>query len=84
MRGTGWTLVHYPGNTFSFPGFPDYIALRKGVCIFIEVKSAKGKLTEAQENAKKVIEGQGFLHITARSASDVHDALVSANILKEG
>ena len=83
MRASGWTMIHIPGNTFSFPGSPDYIALRKGTCVFIEVKSAKGKLTEAQEQAKRIIEEQGFMHITARSAGDVHDALVSANILKE-
>ena len=52
MRASGWTMIHIPGNTFSFPGSPDYIALRKGTCVFIEVKSAKGKLTEAQEQAK--------------------------------
>ena len=83
MRAAGWTLIHIPGNTFSFPGSPDYIALRKGVCIFIEAKSAKGTLTDDQEKAKAVIEGQGFMHITARSAGDVHDALVRANIIKE-
>ena len=83
MRSMGWKLIHIPGNTFSCPGAPDYIALRKGVCVFIEAKAKTG-LTEDQLKMKDLITDQGFLHITARSAGDVHYALVKANIIKEG
>lgn len=82
MKKTGWTLIHIPGNTFSCPGAPDYIALRKGVCVFIEAK-AKTKLSDDQLIMKDIITDQGFLHITARSVGDVHYALTKANIIKE-
>ena len=81
MRMLGWTLIHIPGNTFSAKGSPDYMALKKGVCIFIEVKSPGKKLTDAQEKMREIIEGQGFLFVTANSVSEVHDALVAAKLV---
>jgi len=30
-------------------GFPDIVAVRSGMCLFIELKSEKGKLTDDQE-----------------------------------
>lgn len=45
---------------WSIDGFPDLIALRNGVTIFIETKTPEGKLRPLQEHRHKQLRNQGF------------------------
>lgn len=56
-------------------GCPDIVALKNGRFIGLEVKTEKGKLSEAQEEAKKkIIKCGGEYHIV-RSIEDVKYAI---------
>ena len=45
----GWKYYHTWNSWHSVKGFPDYVAIRGDRLLFIELKSEKGKLTEAQK-----------------------------------
>ena len=47
-RHHGWLAYHTWSSKRSEPGFPDLVMLRDGECLVAEVKSAEGKLTQAQ------------------------------------
>lgn len=46
--------------TLSKNGFPDIFAFRKGVSIFIEVKSKNGKATDLQRYRIEQLQSEGF------------------------
>ena len=56
-------------------GTPDLFALKKGKCVFIEVKTAKNKVTLLQDHMLKIIEEHGAQTIIAYSLEDVIDSL---------
>ena len=47
-RHTGWLCYHTFDSRRSQPGFPDLVMVRDGEIVFAELKSEKGKLTDAQ------------------------------------
>lgn len=44
----GWRRYHTRDSRGSEPGFPDLVLVRKGRLVFIELKSASGKVTASQ------------------------------------
>ena len=56
-------------------GIADRIAIRKGMVLFIEIKSATGKLSEDQKRFKETIQLQGGHYIVARSCDDIEKYL---------
>ena len=44
-----WKVYHTYDSRRSEPGFPDLVLARDDQLMFVELKSAKGKVTEAQE-----------------------------------
>ena len=53
-------------------GFPDLIALPgNGLIAFIEVKTLKGRLREAQKRFRDWATSKGYKYIVARSVEDV-------------
>jgi hypothetical protein len=61
-----------PFNTGLLPGFSDLFGvLPGGKAVFIEVKTEKGKPTEAQENFLNTVSMRGALSGVARSFDDV-------------
>ena len=48
-RLLGWLVYHTYDSRRSQPGFPDLVLVRGTRLIFVELKRAKGKLTDAQE-----------------------------------
>ena len=48
-RDCGWLIYRAQFSMYSSRGFPDLFMLRKGVAFAWELKGAKGKTTEAQE-----------------------------------
>lgn len=69
---------------YGVPGTADIcgILAPNGRLIMIEVKSAKGKLRKAQVVMRRVIEGMGGLWITARSVTDVDNALAAIGVYR--
>tara|TARA_Y100000310_G_scaffold228287_1_gene230603 strand:- start:1019 stop:1369 length:351 start_codon:yes stop_codon:yes gene_type:complete len=79
----GWKFYHvleqrvYAKRTSK--GFPDYVAVRSGTCLFIELKSEIGKMTPAQ-NEWRIELNQvcrfhiGFLYYLWRP-SDIEEAI---------
>ena len=59
----------------STPGIPDIVGIWQGKPLFIEVKTRKGKLSEAQEIKIKEITRAGGIAFVARGIDDVIDAL---------
>ncbi len=49
LKHTGWKCYFTWTSIHSTPGFPDIVAIKDGEILVIELKSAKGKLTESQK-----------------------------------
>jgi Holliday junction resolvase len=63
-----WKVWQGLGST---PGVPDIVGICRGRFVGIEVKTAKGKLSEHQEQFRDAIVREGGLYILARSTDDV-------------
>lgn len=48
-RLMGWLRYHTHDSRRSHPGFPDLVLVRPPQLLFVELKSAKGKATAAQQ-----------------------------------
>jgi Holliday junction resolvase len=46
---TGWAVFHVYDSRRSAAGFPDLVLVRGATLIFLECKSAKGRVTPAQQ-----------------------------------
>jgi hypothetical protein len=57
------------------PGFADLIVLCEGRVLFLELKSLKGKLGEAQEAFRDAVQAHGFGWALVRSLDDALGAL---------
>jgi penicillin-binding protein-related factor A (putative recombinase) len=62
-------------NNFKLKGVSDIIGIFNGKFLAIEVKSAKGKLSEHQIEFLLNVESHGGIAIIARSVEDVEQAL---------
>jgi len=68
-------MVSPPGSQ---PGQPDIIGcLEEGVCVVIEVKNEKGKLTKLQSFELEAWRKAGAIAFVAQSVQDVKDTLKS-------
>ena len=56
-----------PPSLYASKGVPDLHCLKNGVGVWIEVKSAKGKLSDTQERFGQQVTDAGGLYIVARS-----------------
>lgn len=59
----------------STPGIPDIIGIFNGRYLGIEVKTARGRLSDKQQQKIDEINAQGGLAFVARSVDDVIDGL---------
>ena len=55
----------------SHPGVSDLVAVRSGAVLWIECKSATGRLSEAQERFRDDIQAHGGTYLVCRSVDDV-------------
>ena len=63
------------------PGFADLIVLSQGKVLFLEVKSATGSLSAAQERFRDAVQAQGFPWALVRSIDDALGALSEAGMV---
>ena len=63
------------------PGFADLIVLSQGKVLFLEVKSATGSLSAAQEAFRDAVQAQGFPWALVRSIEDALGALSEAGMV---
>jgi len=56
---------------YSAPGLSDILLLKRGRVYFLEVKSAKGKISPQQEEFKAKVEAEGCEYFVVRSIDDV-------------
>lgn len=57
------------------PGLADICAVYDGVFYGIEVKTATGKMSQAQKNFKRELEAAGGQYLLCRSVSDLKEVL---------
>lgn len=78
LQWHGWYVIRNQQSLGSHPGLSDLTAIRAGRVLWIEVKTAKGKLSKAQEKFKQCIEMAGGEFVLARSIEDIEQYLRGA------
>ena len=85
LKNLGWAVWDMEQNrpTRQTPGFSDLVALGHGHILFIEVKTTKGRRTEAQDVFAGEVHGNGGTYLVWRSVKDAWDWLETQGIIKE-
>ena len=65
---TGWKVYHTHDSRRSEPGFPDLVLVRPRQVIFLEVKTAKGRISKAQEEWMQLLRTTGNIAAIVRPA----------------
>jgi hypothetical protein len=68
---TGWYVYHNLQGLGCYPGLSDFVAVKDGQTVWIEVKTPKGKQSEGQEQFQADIEAHGGKYIVAKGIEDV-------------
>ncbi len=75
LRWTGWYVVRHHQTLGSHVGLADLQAIKGGQVIMVEVKTARGRLSQDQVQFAADWEDHGGAYIVARSIEDVERAL---------
>lgn len=73
LESDGWYVVKHIQTNKN--GFPDLSAYKNGYCVFIEVKTPKGKVAELQHYRHKQLAQFGFVTIITTTLKDLQDAI---------
>ncbi len=73
LRWNGWFVIRHQQTLGSHRGLSDLTAIKDGLTVYIEVKTASGILSADQEAFKAEIEAHGGRYIVARSVEDVQE-----------
>ncbi|MEI6448542.1 MAG: VRR-NUC domain-containing protein [Actinomycetes bacterium] len=71
LRGQGFVVFPLTAGMGSHPGISDLCAVRDGAVLWIECKSASGRLSRAQEQFRADIESHGGTYVLCRSVDDL-------------
>lgn len=71
LRGQGYFVFPLTAGMGSWPGVSDLVAVRGASVLWIECKSATGRLSPAQEQFRADIESHGGTYVIARSVDDL-------------
>lgn len=74
-KAFGWLSYHTHNSRHSAAGFPDLVLVRTGELLFVELKSAKGKLTAAQSEWLNALDGATTVEANVWRPRDLTDAL---------
>lgn len=69
----GWLVYHTYDSRRSEAGFPDLTMVRKDRVIFAELKSERGKVTQAQQTWLDALTGSGTVEVYVWRPSDLDD-----------
>jgi len=85
LRTLGFSVWDLEQNrpTRQTPGFPDLVAMGRGRILFIEVKTRKGRLSDAQKVFRDECTQNGGEYLVFRSASEAWDWLVERHVVEE-
>ncbi len=85
LKKMGYALWDLEQNrkTRQTPGFSDLVAFGHGMILFIEVKTEKGKLSDAQEVFAHSVRANGGTYLVWRDVREAWDYLVSVGIITE-
>lgn len=76
LKKTGWFVFPvFQGGMYSYPGISDYIAVRDGIVLFIEVKNERGNQSPDQKNFENNVNDHGGVYFVARSIEDVDNKI---------
>jgi hypothetical protein len=67
FRMKGWEVYRHHQTMGSHRGFPDLTALKDGTTWYLEIKTAKGKLSEHQQRFQSTCEAHGGTYLVLRS-----------------
>ncbi len=70
LKLKGWFVFHNLAGTGVYRGISDFIAVKNGHVIFLEIKTPKGILSEYQKKFKESIELHGGCYFICRSFED--------------
>ena len=59
LQYTGWLVIRMPPSIYSSKGIPDLCTMKNGRTIWLEIKSARGRLTPEQNTLGKLIRDKG-------------------------
>ena len=71
LRMDGWDVTYHQQGPLCRKGFPDLTALKDGVTLYIEVKTATGKQSAYQVEFERICKEHGGMYILARSVDDI-------------
>lgn len=69
-KANGWLVYHTHDSRRSAAGFPDLVLLRGGRLMFVELKAAKGKLSDDQKTWLAALEGVAGVAVYCWRAAD--------------
>jgi len=80
LRYGGWYVIRIHQGLGSHRGISDLICVKDGVVIFVECKSAKGRLSQDQQTFAENIKKHGGIYLLVRSIDDLVEQLESKGI----
>jgi len=85
LKWQGWLCYHTHNSRRSEPGFPDLVAVKGGRHIFVEFKTEKGKVKDAQiEWLSRLAHAHSEVYLVRPSTQDafLEDVAVSGSNLE--
>ena len=77
LRMDGWDVTYHQQGPLCRKGFPDLTALKDGLTLYIEVKTATGKQSAWQVEFEKICKAHGGTYVLARGVDDIKPYLTT-------
>lgn len=73
LKLKGWTILYHLQGLGSMRGMSDLQVLKDGRCIFLEVKTPKGRQSDYQKAFQQAVEAAGFEYWITRGIEDLQE-----------
>ena len=70
LRTAGWYVIREQQGPLSHKGMSDLVCIRRGRVVFVEVKTATGRLSDWQQGFRQVIANEGGEYHVVRCLED--------------
>lgn len=71
LRLRGWFVIRMQQGLGCHKGISDLVAVKEGMTLWIEVKTARGKLSKHQERFREQITDSGCIYVVVRGVEDI-------------